>query len=97
MQTQTDIENERRWVGIATLSLLIVYSLVTVAYGYSTLLEIVVEKGWPFAHLIAIFVIFLCLLPGVVLWKLLRPHSKYAAIYGLLVAAICSAIPHLLV
>lgn len=96
IRTQTNIANQRRWVGIATLSLLIAYSFVAIAYGYSILLKIITENGWPFAHLIAIVIIVVCLMPGVVLWKFLRPHSKYAALYGLLVAAACCTVLHLL-
>lgn len=96
MRTQTSLENNRRWVVIGAQALFIAYSLVSVAYGYSMLLEIVTKNGWPFARPIAIFVISLCIMPGFVVWKVLRPRTKYAAIYGLLVAAIFCTIPKLL-
>lgn len=96
MRTQTDIENERAWTGIAALALLVVYAMVAIAYGYQVLLEKAAGHGPVLAHLIATVVIGLCLMPGICLWKYLRPHSKYAALYGLLVAAApCWIIPQL--
>ena len=96
MRTQTELENERSWVGTATIALLIAYLLVAVAYGYYSLVEMVAKNGWPLANLIAIFMILACIMPGIILWKVLRPHSKYAAIFGLLLAAALCVIPQIL-
>ncbi len=94
MQTQTDIDNDRAWVGITALLLLIVCAMGAIAYGYHTMLEKVAGTGPLLSHLIAVTVIFLCLTPGVGLWQYLRPTSKYAALYGLLLAAaICWIVP----
>lgn len=96
IRTQTEIANQRRWVGIAALSVFIAYSLIVVAYGYYSMLEIFAKIGWPFAHLIAAFVILVCFIPGFVVWKVLRPHTKFAAVYGLLMAELFCAAPFLL-
>ena len=94
MRTQTDIENQRHWVGIATVALIITYAFVAIAYSYRTLVEMNGGDDSFFAHIFASAVILLCLLPGIFLWRHLRPHSKYSALYGLLVSAtICCLIP----
>ena len=87
MRTQTDIENQRRWVGFATVALLITYSFVAIAYGYNTLVDMAGGTNSFFAHAIASFVTSLCRLPGIVLWRHLRSSNKFAALYGLLTSA----------
>lgn len=97
MRTQLDIDNERRWTAFSGKLLLIVYALMAVGYGYLTLLEMAGGNSSFFAHMIAAVVIFLCLMPGIFLWRYLRPRSKYAALYGLLVAAtLCCIAPQLI-
>ncbi len=96
MRTQLHTQNEKHWVKFATIAILIAYSLIAVAYGYYTLLEMVTKNGWPFAQLIALLMLLLCFIPGVLLWKFLRPRNKYAALYGLLVTAVCCTSPYLL-
>ena len=97
MRTQTDIENERRWVVFGAQSLLIVYALVAIGYGYRALLEIAGGDSSFLAHMIAAGVICICLTPGIVLWRCLRSNCKFAALYGLLVAAtLCCVAPQLI-
>ena len=50
MRTQLHTQNEKHWVKFATIAILIAYSLIAVAYGYYTLLEMVTKNGWPFAQ-----------------------------------------------
>lgn len=96
MRTQTSIANNRRWSVIAAHSLLIVYALVAVGYGYQRVLEMADGDSTFLAHIIAAVVICLCLAPGIVLWKYRRSRSKYAALYGLLVSAtLCCLAPQL--
>lgn len=94
MRTQTSIQNNRAWVGITTQLMLIVCAMGVIAYGYHTMLATVADKGPVLSHVIAVATISLCLTPGVALWQYLRPTSKYAALYGLLVsAAACWVVP----
>lgn len=97
MRTQTDIENERRWTIFGAQSLLIVYALLAIGYGYRTLLDRFAGDSLLVAHTIATVVICLCVTPGIFLWKYLRSRSKYAALYGLLVSAtLCIVAPQLI-
>lgn len=101
MRTQNEIDNEQRWTQFAALCLLIAFCFGVIGYGYVAVLARLAgpatRDAEPLAHLIAAGATTVCVLPGIVLWRALRSRNKYAALYGLIVAAVVSILVSLLV
>jgi len=90
--TQDDLELRRYWRGVAALCMLIVFCFGTLFACYASVLKLAGQNEVSplAAQVVAIATVLLVILPGGVLWKALRPRSKRAALYGLLLSSVLS-------
>jgi len=94
MRTMQEIENERYWTVFAALCLLMAMLLGAVAFGYFALYMWAFERADGsmelLAHAFAVISTLFCMAPGLVVWRRLRGRTRYAALYGLALAAAVS-------
>ncbi len=85
---------EERDMVFGLLALSIVYCLIGIGAGYMGLVgwALGVVKIELLAHSVAGVVLMLCLAPGITVWRLMRPRSRYAALVGLVLGATASLV-----
>lgn len=92
IRTQDDLELRRYWRGVAALCGLIVFCFGTLFACYASVLKLAEQNELSpnASQVVAIAASLLVVFPGGVLWRVLRPRSKQAALYGLLLSSVLS-------
>ena len=94
MKTLQEIEHERLWTVFAVICLFMAMCFGAIAFGYFALYMWILERTGESAELLALALAAVliggCVAPGLLVWRKLRSRSRYAALYGLALAATVS-------
>jgi len=91
MKTVNDIERERQGTVWGALCLFMMMLFGAIFFGslslYIWALEHTKDSIVYLHYPLVAMLIFGCIFPGLVTWRKLRKRSRYAALYGLMIAA----------
>ena len=92
MKTVNDIERERQGTEWGALVLFMMMLFGAIFFGslslYIWALEHTKDGIEIMLYPLVAMLIFGCIFPGLLIWKVLRKRSRYAALYGLMLAAV---------
>jgi hypothetical protein len=90
--SRDDLGDAHPWTPCAVLLMLIAFCFGTIFACYASVLKLSQQSGLSpgVSQAAAIAACLLVAFPGGVLWRMLRPRSKRAALYGLLLSSVLS-------